>query len=68
MDFLHIIGYGDNSKVMVTCLVGYLVHTKGYSVVEEDSCKTVLSWVDIGRVLFGRVVSRRVGLILSVRG
>ena len=51
MGFLHIIGYGDNSKVMVTCLVGYLVHTKGYSVVEEDSCKTVLSWVDVGNIV-----------------
>ena len=61
MDFLHIIGYVDNSKVMVTCLVGYLVHTKGYSVVEEDMCKTALCWV-------GRAVLRKAGLFLSVKG
>ena len=48
-------------RVIIIMLVGLLDSYREYSVVEEDLCKTALSWV-------GRVVLRRVGLFLSVRG
>ena len=48
-------------RVIIIMLVGLLSSYREHSVVEENLCKTALSWV-------GRVVLRRAGLFLSIRG